>query len=167
MYMCSMFSRVLGLVSFEMLNIISAPHLPLAQGCYTDQDNLFCPSSHTVAGPAFEGQEAGFKLILFHLLIFFLLGNCCFALCPSSVHIGNRFYSCIISGVCWHTEQWIKLCGWSSFYSWLFICLSLGNQCNHPGESWIGCAFASPPLFIICYINVAWHWFNLRYNAGL
>lgn len=72
--------------------MISAPHLPLAQGWHTDQGNLFCPSSPAVTGPGFEEHEAGFKLILFYLLIFFLLGNCCFALCPSSVHKGSQFY---------------------------------------------------------------------------
>lgn len=152
-----------------MPKIISAPHLLPAQGCYTDQGNLFCPSSQAVTGPGFEGQKAGFKLILFYLLFFFflLLGNCCFALFPSSIHKGNQFYSCIVWGVCWHTERWIRLRGWRSFQSWLFICLSLGSQCNHCGESWMGCAFLPPPLFIICYINVAWHWFNLRYSTGL
>lgn len=73
MSVCRMFSRGVGLLTFEMLNMISAPHLPPAQGCYTGQGNLFCPSSQTVTGPGFEGQEAGFKLVLFHLLIFFFL----------------------------------------------------------------------------------------------
>lgn len=71
MYRCCIFSRGLDLVTFEMPNMISAPHLPPAQGCYTDQGNLFCPSSQAVTGPGFEGQEAGFSLILFHLLISF------------------------------------------------------------------------------------------------
>lgn len=162
-----MFSRGLDLVTFEVPNMISAPHLPAAQGCYTDQGNLFCPSSQAATGPGFEGQETGFNLILFHLLIFFFFLEIAVLPCVPAQFTKETNFICVLYGVCWHTEQWIKLRGRSSFHSWLFICLSLGSQCNHSGESWMGCAFAPPPLFIICYINVAWHWFNLRYSTGL